>query len=180
MRSPAASAALPSGGYNRSFAKSRSQSEQPPIHGEWKLRPHRNPPRVRVARVDDDVQIAPAGYDGRNDQQSGPPVFDPVSTEVLRDREIAQIVPAGVRDGVKRLSGNVVGDDGLDAPGAARGRLPVGMDENFDQAEGEAGSHIDRRQAGRIPALAEQAGSLPGPDGVDAGDDAPEPKGQGC
>ncbi len=122
-----------------------------------------------------DVRVAPARYDGRNDQQSRSPALDPISAEGLGDREIAQVVPAWIRGGRERLAGSVVGDDGFDTSRGARRRLPIGVDENLDETEGEARSRVDCGKAGRIPALAEQAGTLAGPDGMGAGDDAPKP-----
>ncbi len=81
-----------------------SRSEQSPIEGDRRLRPHRNKGGVRVIGIDDDVQVAPGGYDGRNDKQSRSSALDPISTESLGDREIAQIVPTGVRGGIKCLA----------------------------------------------------------------------------
>lgn len=48
------------------------------------------------------------------------------------------------------------------------------MDEDFHEVQGEAGAGVDGGQAGRVPALAEEAGAFAGPDRVRAGGDAPE------
>ena len=54
--------------------------------------------------IDDDVQVAPGGDDGRNDQQRRPLALDPVSAEGLGDRQILQIIPARMiaRPGISR------------------------------------------------------------------------------
>ncbi len=156
-----------------------SRPKEPSIKGDSCLRSYRNPRRVGVVRIDNDVRIAPGSDDGRNNEQSGPSVLNPVPAEGLGDRHIAQVVPTGVGGGNEHLARNVVGDDGFDKSRGAWRRLAIGMHEKLDQTDGEARSGVNHRKARRIPALAKQAGALPGPDGVGAGSDAPEPKGQG-
>ena len=89
-----------------------------------------------------------------------------------------EIVPPGMRGGDERVARNVIERDGFDKSRSARRRPAIGGDEKFDQADREARPGIDRRKSGRIPALTEETGAFPRPDGMGAGDNAPKPEGQ--
>ena len=80
------------------------QPKQPRVQGDRRLRPHPDPRRVGVIGIDDDICVEPRRDDRRNEQKGRSPAFEPFPAEGLGDGDVAQIVPAGMRGGVERLT----------------------------------------------------------------------------
>jgi hypothetical protein len=157
----------------------RSWPEEPPVKSNSSLRSYRNPRRVGMIRINDNVCVAPR-CDNRGDhKQCGSLALNPVATEGLRDRGIVKIVPTWKQGRIKFLARYVVRNDGFNKSRRTRRRLPISMYENLDKTDGEACACINRRQTRRIPALAKQAGSLTRPNRMSARDNTPKPNRHG-
>lgn len=145
------------------MAERRSSPEQPPIERNRVLWSHPYPGSVRVLRVDHSVGVPSAGYDGGHQQEGGAALLDPGFPERLGHGGVERVVPSRVSVRIECLPRDIVRHNRFDVAGGAWGRLLIRVDQNFKEADGEARARVDCRQSWRVPALAENPGTLPGP-----------------
>nr|WP_235907783.1 hypothetical protein [Siccirubricoccus phaeus] len=103
-----------------------------------------------MIRIHHGVLIEPAGDDRGNDQEGRSPLLQPGLAEGLGDRDVERVAPSGMQLGLEDLAGNVRGNQRFDIARGTRRRPAVGMDQDCEEADGEAPTGIDGRQAGRF------------------------------
>jgi hypothetical protein len=104
--------------------------------------------------VHHNICIVAAGNNRWYDKKGRSAFLDPGFAKGLRDRHIAWGIPSHMGGGDKSFTRYIIRYDRFDVPRGTWWGFTVGVDQNFDQANGETGSRVNCRQSCRIPTLA--------------------------